>query len=50
LTEKLKFIMGNDELRKKLGAKSLQIIKDKTTDNYAEKILEAVEYGLQKDL
>jgi len=50
LTEKLKFIMGNDELRKKLGVESLEIIKDKTPQNYAKKILEAVEYGLQKDL
>lgn len=50
LAKKLKFIMNNSELRKKMGANSLKIIKDKTPQKYAEKILEAVEYGLQKDL
>lgn len=50
LAEKLKFILSNNELKEKMRAQSLEIIKDKTTDNYAEKILEAVRYGLQKDL
>jgi len=33
-----------------MGANLLNIVKDKTPQNYAEKILKAVEYGLQKDL
>ncbi|GAI76670.1 unnamed protein product, partial [marine sediment metagenome] len=48
LTEKLKTILGNNELRNKMRAKSLEIIKDKTPQNYAEKILETVKYALQK--
>lgn len=33
-----------------MGKKSLEIIKDKSPRNYAENILKAVKYGLQKDL
>ncbi|MCX5701463.1 MAG: glycosyltransferase family 4 protein [Candidatus Omnitrophica bacterium] len=47
LVEKLKFILSNNELREKMGAKSLEIIKDKTVWNYANKILEAIELALQ---
>lgn len=50
LIEKLKFILGNDELRERMGVKSVEIIKDKTPQNYANKILETVEYGLQENL
>lgn len=48
LTEKLKTILGNNELTNKMRAESLEIIKDKTPQNYAEKILETVKYALQK--
>lgn len=50
LAKKLKFILTNEELTKQMGVKSLEIIKDKTPKNYSEKILEAVRYGLQKNI
>lgn len=50
LTEKLNFILSNDELRGQMAAKSVEIIKDKTPEEYANKILEAVKYGLQENL
>jgi len=50
LTKKLKFILSNDELREQMGVKSVEIIEDKTPQNYANKILEAVKYGLQENL
>lgn len=50
LAEKLKTILGNNELRNKMGAKSREIIKDKTPRNYAESILKAIKYGLQENL
>lgn len=50
LVEKLKFILSNDGLREQMGVKSVEIIKDKTPQNYANKILEAVEYRLQENL
>ena len=50
LTEKLKFILTNDELRKQMKVKSVEIIEDKTPQNYANKILEGVKYGLQENL
>jgi glycosyltransferase involved in cell wall biosynthesis len=50
LMEKLKMILKSDQVRDKMGANSLKIIRDKTPRNYAEKILETVGYGLQEDL
>jgi len=48
LVEKIKFILSNDALRRKMEVSSIEIIKDKTPENYAQKILAAVKYGLQK--
>lgn len=48
LVEKIKFILSNDALRRKMEVRSIEIIKDKTPENYAQKILAAVKYGLQK--
>ena len=45
LTEKLKFILSNDELRERMRSSSVKIAKDKTAEDYADKILEAVNIG-----
>ena len=42
LTERLKELLLDDEKRIKMGKKSLEIIKDKTPQKYAESILKAI--------
>lgn len=48
LTEKLKFILSRDRLRERMATSSSKIIRNRTPENYAQKVLEALEYGLQK--
>jgi glycosyltransferase involved in cell wall biosynthesis len=43
LTDKLKAILYNDENKKVMGENSLVIIRDKTPESFAKKLLEAVE-------
>ncbi len=47
LTEKLRLVISDKDLREKMGVKSLEIIKDKTPQKYASKMLQAIENGFQ---